>query len=321
LRFLEGPEISDYTDYERITRIRNSFKIKKICVILFQNPCNQESVKLFPRALNLLFLKTSKKPQIVSSILSILLFLLLLPGSVLGSGGSDYETVNYKGQKLSILRDSLTQAPLIMRGIDANLLELKNFSKLSRKEITHTGPLLVSKYQPLLQIGPDQLKLKGAEKISDTWYVSYWQTFQGVILYESSLGFSIDSHGRIKSLGALIYPKVQAPVTSKISHEKALKIGQGQIKDFKKLKCRLVAESILIYPVRKTNSVDYYRVYAFNFFPEEALHPATTEGGWAVFVDSQNGKVVLFEILMKPLGCCVPEDWVPPKPEEMKPKW
>ena len=208
-----------------------------------------------------------------------------------------------------------------MRGIDVNLLELKNFSKLSRKEITNTGIPLVSKYQSLLQIEPDQLKLKGAEKISDTWYVSYWQTFQRVILYESSLGFSIDPRGHVKSLGALLYPHVQAPVTSKVSHDEALKIGQGQIKDFKKLKCRLVAESILIYPVRKTNSVDYYRVYAFNFFPEEALHPATTEGGWAVFVDSQTGNIVLFETLFKPMGCCVPEDWVPPKPEEMKPKW
>jgi len=264
----------------------------------------------------------SQKSKIKSSILLIITFILIFISSpIFGSGEADYETVNYKGQKLSILRDSLTQAPVIIRGIESNLLEIKKFSKLSREEITHTGPLLVNKYKSLLEIEPDQLKLKGAEKISDTWYVSYWQTFQGVILYESSLGFSIDSHGRIKSLGALIYPNVQAPVTSKISHEKAQKIGQGQIKDFKKLKCRLVAESILIYPVRKTNSVDYYRVYAFNFFPEKALHPATTEGGWAVFVDSQNGKVVLFEVLMKPLGCCVPEDWVPPKPEEMKPKW
>jgi hypothetical protein len=78
---------------------------------------------------------------------------------------------------------------------------------------------------------------------------------------------------------------------------------------------------VLIYPVKKINSIDYYRVFAFNFFPEKALHPASTVGGWAVFVDSQSGKVVLFEILLKPLGCCVPEDWVPPKPEEMKPKW
>ena len=267
--------------------------------------------------------RISQRAKFILSILSALLTtLILLSSPGLGSNGKpDDETIRYKGQLLSIRRDPLTQAPLIMRGIDVNLLELKNFSKLSRKEITNTGIPLVSKYQSLLQIEPDQLKLKGAEKISDTWYVSYWQTFQGVILYESSLGFSIDSHGRIKSLGALIYPKVQAPVTSKISHEKALEIGKNQIKEFKKLKCRLVAESILIYPVRKINSVDYYRVYAFNFFPEKALHPATTEGGWAVFVDSQTGKVALFETLMKPLGCCVPEDWVPPKPEEMKPKW
>jgi len=116
------------------------------------------------------------------------------------SEGADYETVDYKGQKLSILRDPFTKAPLIIRGIESNLLEIKNFSKLSREEITYTGPIVVNKYKSLLLIEPDQLKLKGAEKISDTWYVSYWQTFQGVILYESSLGFSIDSHGRIKSL-------------------------------------------------------------------------------------------------------------------------
>jgi hypothetical protein len=263
----------------------------------------------------------SKKPQIVTAILSTLLFLPLLSDPVLGSGRPDYETVNYKGQKLSVLRDSFTQAPVIIRGIESNLLEIKNFSKLSRDKITHTGPLMVNKYKSLLQIEPDQLRLKGAEKISDTWYVSYWQTFQGVIIYESSLGYAIDSRGRIKSMGALLYPHVQAPVTSKVSHEEALKIGQRQIKDFKKLKCILLAESVLIYPVKKKNSIDYYRVYAFNFFPEEALHPASVVGGWAVFIDTQTGKKVLYEELLKPLGCCIPEDWVPPDPKSIKPKW
>jgi hypothetical protein len=264
----------------------------------------------------------SQKSKIKSSILLIITFFpILVLSPIFGSGGAGYETVNYKGQKLSILRDSLTQTPVIIRGIESNLLEIKNFSKLSRKEITHTGPLLVNQYKSLLKIEPDQLKLKGAEKISDTWYVSYWHTFQGVILYESSLGFSIESHGRIKSLGAILYPNVQVPVTSKVNHDEALKIGQRQIKDFKKLKCMLLAESVLIYPVKKKNSIDYYRVYAFNFFPEEALHPASVVGGWAVFIDTQTGKKVLYEELLKPLGCCIPEDWVPPKPEEMKPKW
>jgi len=269
----------------------------------------------------LFFLKTFPKSKFVSPILLTLLFLLLLLDPVWGSGIPDYETVNYKGQKLSILRDSLTRSPVIIRGIESNLLEIKNFSKLSRKEITHTGPIIVNKYKSLLQIEPDQLRLKGAEKISDTWYVSYWQTFHGAIIYESSLGYAIDSRGRIKSMGALLYPHVQAPVTSKVSHDEALKIGQSQIKDFKKLRCILLAESVLVYPVKKKNSIDYYRVYAFNFFPEEALHPASVVGGWAVFIDTQTGKKVLYEELLKPLGCCIPEDWVPPKPEEMKPKW
>ncbi len=260
----------------------------------------------------------------MQKIISTLLIIFILP---LSQGFSETkkfggEIVHFKGQKLSIQWDSLTHSPLVIRAVESNLLEIKNISKLSRKEITYTGPVLVNKYKPLLQIEPDKLRLKGAEKISDTWYVSYWQTFGGVIIYESSLGYAIDSRGRIKSLGALLYPKVQAPVNNKVSHQEALKIGQAQIKDFKKLKCILLAESILIYPIKKKNSIDYYRVYAFNFFPQEALHPASVVGGWAVFVDTQTGKVVLFEELLKPLGCCIPEDWVPPKPEEMmKPKW
>jgi hypothetical protein len=142
-----------------------------------------------------------------------------------------------------------------------------------------------------------------------------------VIIYESSLGFSIDPEGNIKSLGALLYPHAQAPLTSKVNHDEALKIGQSKIKDFKKLRCILLAESVLIYPVKKKSLIDYYRVYAFNFFPEKALHPASVVGGWAVFIDTQTGKQMLYEELLKPLGCCIPENWVPPKPEDMKPKW
>jgi hypothetical protein len=270
----------------------------------------------------LLVSETSRKAKTVSTILLTILFhLLLFSGSLFGSGVPDEETVNYKGRILSIRWNSLTRAPLIMRGVKSNLLEIKHFSKLSREEITGTGLLVVDQYKPFLGIDPHQIRLKAAEKISDTWYVSYWQTFHDIIIYESSLGFSIDPQGHVKSLGALLYPHVRAPITSKVSREKALKIGQQQIKDYDKLKCILLAENVLIYPVRQKNSIVYYRVYAFNFFPEKALHPASVVGGWAVFIDTQTGKTVLYETLLKPLGCCVPEDWVPPDPKSIKPKW
>lgn len=254
-------------------------------------------------------------------LLAILFHLCLAPALLFGGGGPDEETVSYKGKRLAVRWDALTRAPLIMRGVQSDLLEIKHFPKLSREEITGIGLLIAEQYKSFLGIDPRQIRLKAAEKISDTWYISYWQTFHDIIIYESSLGFSIDSRGRIKSLGALLYPHVRAPTESRITRDQALKIGQRQIRDYKKLKCILLAESILIYPVRRENSVDYYRVYAFNFFPEKALHPASVVGGWAVFIDAQTGKTVLHETLLKPLGCCLPEDWVPPDPKSIKPKW
>ncbi len=223
---------------------------------------------------------------------------------------------SFNENQLSIKWDPLTGAPLTIRGKKSPLLEIGNVSRLSRAQITRIGPILVKKYAPILKIRPDQLRLKAAERISGSWYVSYWQTFQGTIIYESSLGFSIDPKGRVVSLGAILYPRVQVPEKDLIDRKRALKIAQDQIQDFKKFEYRLLAESTVIYPERKADRVDYYRVYAFNFFPEKALHPASAIGGWAVLVDTQTGRPVLVQTLFKPMGCCVPENWTPPKIED-----
>lgn len=240
--------------------------------------------------------------------------MLLLGTGLIWAAG---ETDPYKGNSLSIKWDSVTGAPLTIRGGKKPLLKIDNVSRLSRERITGIGPLLVKKYASLLKIGPDQLRLKAAERISGTWYVSYWQTFKGLIIYESSLGFSIDPQGRVVSLGAILYPKVQVPDKTCIDRERALKTAQTRIADFKKYEYRLLAESTIIYPERTAGGVTYYRAYAFNFFPKKALHPASVVGGWAVFVDTQTGKPVLEQTLFKPMGCCVPENWTPPKAEDV----
>ena len=218
---------------------------------------------------------------------------------------------------LQIKRDSLTGAPLIIRSPGKPLLVLPDISRWDRQRITGVGALLVTKYGDLLKIRPENLRLRGAEHIDGTWYVSYWQTCRGLILYESSLGFSIDSRGRVPSLGALLYPGVQIPEYPKISRDRALSVARTEVPDFEKGHYRLWAENTVIYPDRKRDRVDFYRVYAFNFFPEKILHPASAIGGWAVFVDSQSGRVIRRHLLFKPMGCCVPENWTPPKAEEV----
>ena len=233
------------------------------------------------------------------------------------SAQADPETLRFEGRQITVKRDPLTRLPLTMRAAGVPLLEIKGIAKLTRNQITLAGPLLAKKYKKFLQIEPDELRLKAAERVDGTWYVSYWQTVKGWIIYESSLGFSIDPQGKILSLGALLYPQVPLPEGIKINRNQALKIGAGQVPDFKKQAYTLLAENILVYPVRTPQAIRYFKVYAFNFFPQKALHPASVVGGYAVFVDTQTAGVIHRETLFKPLGCCVPENWVPPKPEEL----
>jgi Zn-dependent metalloprotease len=221
--------------------------------------------------------------------------------------GAKYDHVTLNGHTLRIKWDQLTHSPRIVKAEDIALLRVENISALSGKEIAKVGGLLLAKLGHLFRIAPEQLKLKAAEKISGTWYVSYWQTFKGLVIYQSSLGFYIDPEGAVTSVGAVLYPQVEIPDSAKISRKKALEIAKRQIDDFHKLAYQLLAESILVYSDRKSLPIHYYRVYAFNFFPSKATDPASVVGGWAVFVDSQTGKVVLKEILFKPLGCCLPE--------------
>jgi hypothetical protein len=259
------------------------------------------------------------RPFSKGAVRSLFLFtgalFFLAPVSAGPTSGAPAGSAVEKG--LQIKRDGLTGAPLILRSREKPLLVLPGISGWDRRRITGVGPLLVTKYRSLLRIRPEDLRLKGAERIDGTWYVSYWQTFRGMILYESSLGFSIDNQGRVPSLGALLYPGVTVPELSKVSREKALAAARAQVPDFEKMQYRLLAENTVIYPDRRRDRVDYYRVYAFNFFPEKALHPASAIGGWAVFVDSQTGRVIRKHPLFKPMGCCVPENWTPPKTEEV----
>lgn len=214
--------------------------------------------------------------------------------------------VMHNGQALEVTWDAVTHAPQTISGIEDDLLEVKNIAALTRAEIDGIGALLVRKYGSLLKVRPDQLVLAKAEKTGGNWYVGYRQTFRGMPVYDSSLGFSIDADGRIKSLGALLYPDVTAPAAVKVHRTDALKAARLHLQETERGEYRGFAESTAIYPARKAGSVDYHQVYIFNLFPWTATHPAAAAGGYAVFVDTQSGKIVHTQPLLKPLGCCLP---------------
>ncbi|HZW35393.1 MAG TPA: hypothetical protein VFF01_00540, partial [Candidatus Deferrimicrobiaceae bacterium] len=201
-----------------------------------------------------------------------------------------------------------THAAQTIAGVGDDLMEVKNIATLSRREVNDIGGLLVGKYVPLLKVRPDQLVLKKAEKTDGCWYVSYQQTVRGMVVVDSSLGFSIGPDGRIKSLGALLYPGISPPAAAKVCRADALKAACARLRETEKREYRLLGESVAIYPERKSGAIDYHRVYIFNLFPKGATHPASAEDGLAVFVDARNGKIVRTRPLLKPLGCCLPTE-------------
>lgn len=241
--------------------------------------------------------------------------MVLFPGWL---AAEELETVVWKGRSLWIKRDPATQAPLIIRSLRGPLWTVKSGFPANRKQAAASGPELVAFLEPLIPVKPGQLQFKSAEKIAGSWYISFWQTEKNLIVYGSSLGYSIEAGGRIQSVGAVLYPDITVPEKLLVSRNQALKKAISRIKGFQRLKYRLVAENMLIFPDRAARPLRYYQVYAFNFFPpEEARHPGAAEAGLGFFVDTQTGKIVDRQTLFKPLGCCVPEQGPPLDVEEL----
>lgn len=223
--------------------------------------------------------------------------------------------VTLNGQALDVTWDEMTNAPLTVSSVGSDLLVVRGIGRMGRGEVQDIGSLLVNKYWRLLRVRPEQLVLRKVEKSAGSWYVSYRQVVRGLAVYDSSLGFSIDPEGRVRSLGAILFPDARVPAVSRLDREQALKIARARLQETGESDHEVSAESVAIYAERRAGALEYHRVYIFNFFAPKETHPGSVVNGRAVFVDGRTGRIVKTMPLFKPLGCCLPADW---KPEEMK---
>jgi hypothetical protein len=219
------------------------------------------------------------------------------------------------GQTLDVTWDGITNAPLTVSAVGSDLLVVKGIEGMGRGEVQDIGTLLVNKYWQLLRVRPEHLVLRKAEKTGGSWFLSYRQTVRGLAVYDSSLGFSIDPEGRVRSLGAILYPDARVSAGSRLDRAQALKIARATLRDTDESDHEVSAESVAIYPERRAGAVEYHRVYIFNFFARKETHPGSVANGRAVFVDGRTGRILKSQPLFKPLGCCLPVDWTP---EELK---
>jgi len=251
----------------------------------------------------------------VAAALACALLLAVCGRPLAAEGVVGTPRVMLNGQALDVTWDEITNAPVTVSAAGSDLLVVKGIEGMGRGEVQDIGTLLVRKYWTLLRVRPEQLVLRKAEKTGGSWYLSYRQAVHGLPVYESSLGFSIDPEGRVRSLGAILYPDARVSPASRLDREHALKIARSKLRETGEADHALSAESVAIYPERRVGAVEYHRAYIFNFFARRTTHPGSVVNGRAVFVDGTSGRVLKTMPLFKPLGCCLPGDW---KPEETK---
>ncbi len=241
-------------------------------------------------------------------LLGVCDFPLAAEGVVVGA-----PRVTLNGQALDVTWDETTNAPLTVSAVGSDLLVVKGIEGMGRGEVQDIGTLLVNKYRQLLGVRPEQLVLRKAEKSDGSWFVSYRQAVRGLAVYDSSLGFSIDPEGRVRSLGAILYPDARVSAVSRLDRAQALKIARAKLRETDESDHEVSAESVAIYPERRAGAVEFHRAYIFNFFARKETHPGSVVNGRAIFVDGMTGRILKTLPLFKPLGCCLPGDW---KPEE-----
>jgi hypothetical protein len=213
-----------------------------------------------------------------------------------------------EGQAMKIKIDPSSGLPRIIRGLPS-VIVLKAFdpTRLTKKGAQEVLASLLLLFRRYLDMDISEFKLSGMECVEGTWYISFWQTYKGVIIYESSIGFSIGPKGDIPSVGVLLHKSHKErhlPTWAKLSLKEATALAKAYLRKTEPWDHTLRAYQLVIYPLKKGGKVDYYLAYILNLYSPENQVVGSSRIGWACFVDAVNGKIVdAFHLLAMP-NCC-----------------
>lgn len=216
-----------------------------------------------------------------------------------------------EGQKLRIKIDPITGLTRIVKG-SPYILILKGYDLDNFKEEGAWKALeeLICFLGHYLEVEREELKFAGMERVGGSWYISFWQTYGGVIIFESSIGFSIDPEGNVPSLGALLHKAhrtLNLPTRVKLTLKEATAIALDYLMKIEPLEYKLVAYQIVIYQKKKEERVvGYYLTYILNFYYPEELRVTRARAGWVCFVEGVTGSIVDVQHLLAIASCCMP---------------
>jgi hypothetical protein len=214
-------------------------------------------------------------------------------------------------RRVRIKIDPITGLTRIIKS-DPYITILKDFDldALNKQGARKALAILISLLGGYLDVEIEDLKFAGMERIGGSWFISFWQTYGGVIIFESSIGFSIDPGGNVPSIGVLLHKAHKAldlPTQAKITLKEAKAIAIAHLMEREPYEYKFVAYQLVIYPMKRGEKVmSYHLAYILNFYYPEEIRATRARAGWVCFVDAVTGEIVDVQHLMVIASCCMP---------------
>ena len=225
--------------------------------------------------------------------LFVTVMLLLALGCTILSANTQSETkwvqaTDRYGNTLKIEQNPVTKASHRVYGLRGDISRYGiALSALDQGNIDDVAKRFLVDYQEIIRMEPDDLVLKQANHRMGKWYISYEQIYQGIPVYRTSVGFTIERQGKIPRLGADIYPEIAVSTVPSISAQQARETAGKIFRTEGTENSNLVKDiSLLIYPEIVGSEINYHLVYDVELFTEKPRRQ------WIYFVDAHSGDIV-----------------------------
>ncbi len=161
------------------------------------------------------------------------------------------------GENLNVKWNYYTQTPSLIYGqlIDLNYSDINNGESIEKIALD-----FISENKDLFLVETEKLICWKNTKVGKHWFISFYQTYDGLHVQHSKIGIAFTDDFKIKAIGDHYHPNISVSTTPHITSTEAVNwaaqsvnVTSNQANDI----------CLVIYPIENENALDYYLAWKF----------------------------------------------------------
>ncbi len=178
-----------------------------------------------------------------------------------------------KFETSQILMSKFTSIPKKVEDINLYPRKLKKGEiPLKKEDIDTTFKSFMKENKTFLKVDSKDLKMVSSRNISNKWFVKYEQYYNGIPVYNSSVGLEALDDGEVQSFESNYRPNISVSTDPKITIDEAVEVAKNTYKKEDADKLQLNENQLIIYPEKKEDSIDYRLAWRF-LLADENIDP------------------------------------------------